>query len=92
MGGRNSARLTRIYCDAYFGYLPCIEGSRDRGKPVEFNKDIDNTGLCNCRGYNWRRQNEVVKAKFIVKGGWSIDFYYCIVPCWMTRRSECPGQ
>lgn len=55
-----------------------------------FNKVVD-IGLCKCRSYNWRIQNEVVKAtqNYCEMRG-SILFYYCnyLPLCIMTRRSS----
>lgn len=53
---------SNIYHVKYFSYLPWYRKVLETGEtPLVFNKDVD-IGLCKCRSYNWRIQNEVVKA------------------------------
>lgn len=78
-------------------YLPCeisrlpamiSEGSGDRGKtPLVFNEVVD-IGLCKCRSYNWRIQNEVVKAtqNYCERRGVDTLLLQQLPLCIMTRR------
>lgn len=58
-----SANADLKYLPCEISRLPAVisEGSRDGETPLVFNKVVD-IGLCKCRSYNWRIQNEVVKA------------------------------